>query len=266
MKLIMHSLPAIIFAITITSYSQSPEYSQCKRNLNIAILNNATTKDSILVTLPFNSVVVDVNVTIDTIIHTWVSDLSIYLRKSNTGVKIFNRTGGSGDNFIRTILNDSAGILIDNAVAPFTGSFRPHNPLSIFNELYDASGYWVLAITDTASGDFGYLRSWCISICYYVYMGGIYTVEIPNTYRIYQNYPNPFNPVTKIKYGLPKSGYVKLTVYDELGKQVEILQEGYQQANTYEAVFDATNLPSGVYYYKLEADGFSDSKKMVILK
>jgi len=266
MKKTLFSFSLLVLLVSMNSYSQNPSYTQCRRNLNIAILNHGTTKDSILISLPALSVIADINVTIDTIVHTWVSDLSIYLRKSNLGVKLFSRTRGSGDNFIATVLNDSASILIDSANAPFTGSFRPHNPLSVFNGLNSADGYWTLSITDTASGDFGTLRSWCLTISYYVYMGGINSIEIPNTYRLYQNYPNPFNPVTKIKYGLPKSGYVKLTVYDELGKQVEILQDGYQHANTYETVFDATNLPSGVYYYKLEADGFSDSKKMVIVK
>ncbi|HMQ81089.1 MAG TPA: T9SS type A sorting domain-containing protein [Ignavibacteria bacterium] len=199
-------------------------------------------------------------------IHSWVSDLSIYLKKDTLGVRLFNKTGGSGDNFIGTVFDDSAAVKIDSATAPFTGSYRPNQPLSAFNNLFTGWGYWILTITDTAQGDTGYLNEWCIIVEYYFYTGGINTIEIPNTFRLYQNYPNPFNPMTKIKYGLPKNGNVKLMVYDELGKEVAVLVDGYAQANTYEAVFDATNLPSGVYYYKLEADGFSDTKKMVIIK
>jgi len=59
---------------------------------------------------------------------------------------------------------------------------------------------------------------------------------------------------------------VQVAVYDEIGKFVPILQDGVKQANTYEAEFDATNLPSGVYYYRLEAEGFVDTKKMVVIK
>ncbi|HWA05999.1 MAG TPA: T9SS type A sorting domain-containing protein [Ignavibacteria bacterium] len=213
------------------------------------------------------TVVLDVNVRIDNISHTWVSDLSIYLRNNlNTGIRLFNKTGGSGDNFVGTIFDDSGAAIIDSAAAPFTGRFRPNQSLNVFNGSYNPSGRWMLTITDTATGDTGFLTKWCLVIQYIAISGVVQTVEIPNTFRLYQNYPNPFNPVTKIRYGLPKNGYVKLTVYDELGKEISVLQDGYQQANTYEAVFDATNLPSGVYYYKLEVDGFNETKKMVIVK
>ncbi|MBN8586189.1 MAG: T9SS type A sorting domain-containing protein [Ignavibacteria bacterium] len=266
MKFIKYTYSVIILLISINSYAQNPVYNQCRNGLFILIPNNGTMRDSILISLPALSFIADINITIDTLIHTWVSDLSIYLRKDTAGVKLFNRTGGSGDNFIGTIFNDSAAISIGNANAPFTGQFKPHNPLSVFNGSFNASGYWSLYISDTATGDTGFLKAWCLSISYYIYMGGINTVEIPNTYRLYQNYPNPFNPVTKIKYGLPENGYVKLTVYNDLGEEIIVLQDGYKTANTYEAEFNASDLPSGVYYYKMEAKGFIDSKKMVIVK
>ena len=247
-------------------YSQIPVQTICREGINVPIYDHSTARDSIIVNSSA-TVVLDVNVRIDNISHTWIGDLSIYLRNNlNTGIRLFNKTGGSGDNFVGTVFDDSGTTIIDSASAPFTGRFRPNQPLSVFNGNYNPSGRWMLTITDTATGDTGFLTKWCLVIQYLTISGVLQTIEVPNTHQLYQNYPNPFNPVTKIKYGLPKSGYVKLTVYDELGKQVVILQDGYQQANTYEAAFDATNLPSGVYYYKLEADGFSDSKKMVIVK
>ncbi|NOS85870.1 MAG: T9SS type A sorting domain-containing protein [Ignavibacteria bacterium] len=241
-----------------------PLQTFCRNGINLPVIDNGTVRDSILVNVALNNVL-DVNVRIDTLLHTWVSDLKIELRKNNTTVRLFNNTGGSGDNFVGTLLNDSALISIDSAAAPFTGSYRPNQPLNAFNS-NSANGFWVLSITDNATGDTGLLKNWCLVIKFGFIDGINETVEIPNTYRLYQNYPNPFNPVTKIKYGLPKNGYVKLTVYDELGKEVSVLVDGYRQANMYEAVFDATNLPSGVYYYKLETNEFAETKKMVIIK
>jgi len=245
---------------------QSAQQSFCRSGLNILVLDHSTATDSIFVFLGNGCIVNDVNAVLTNINHTWLSDLRIYLRKGNTGSLIVNFVGGSGDNFINTVLDDSALIPLSSGTAPFTGTYRPSSPLTPFNGI-STDGYWKIAVTDTGnSGDTGSLHAWCVRLTYTCPTGGIQTVEIPNSYMLYQNYPNPFNPVTKIKYGLPNNGYVKLTVYDELGKEVAVLVDGYRQANTYEAVFDATNLPSGVYYYKLEAEGFSDTKKMVIIK
>jgi hypothetical protein len=266
MKTLKILFAAVILLVSYTAIAQNPVDIKCRTGLNRIIPQSIPIRDSILVTLGSSCEVLDVNLRIDTILHTWISDLNIYLRKGNAGAKVFNRSGGAGDNIIRCILNDSALTSIDNGTAPFTGSYRPHQPLTVFNSIPNYDGYWVLTIIDTAGGDTGIFNAWCLEIEYWCWLGGIQTVEIPNTYRLYQNYPNPFNPVSKIKYGVPKNGYVKLAVYDEIGRLVAILQDGEKQANTYEAEFDATNLPSGVYYYRLEAEGFSETKKMVVLK
>ncbi|NOS85178.1 MAG: T9SS type A sorting domain-containing protein [Ignavibacteria bacterium] len=89
--------------------------------------------------------------------------------------------------------------------------------------------------------------------------------EIPITSTIYQNYPNPFNPVTNIKYEIPKDVNVNFKIYDILGREVFSMNE-YKKAGSYEVQFDGTNCASGMYFYKLETDGFSDTKKMVLIK
>ena len=81
-----------------------------------------------------------------------------------------------------------------------------------------------------------------------------------------QNYPNPFNPVTKIKFGLPKNAHVKLTVFDAVGREIAVLVNEERSANTYEVEFDGSALPSGVYFYKLEAGDFVTTKKMLMIK
>ena len=96
---------------------------------------------------------------------------------------------------------------------------------------------------------------------------GVGTVpELPTTYELSQNYPNPFNPVTNIKVSVPKEGFVSLKVFDITGKEVltgvnEVLQPGY-----YNVQIDASHLSSGVYFYKLNANGFTETRKMTVLK
>ena len=96
--------------------------------------------------------------------------------------------------------------------------------------------------------------------------------ELPRKFVLNQNYPNPFNPVCKIQFAIPKSGDTKLVVYDILGREVAELVNEYHNAGTYEALFDGSNLSSGVYFYRLTATDnkfnniFSETKKMLLVK
>jgi hypothetical protein len=81
-----------------------------------------------------------------------------------------------------------------------------------------------------------------------------------------QNYPNPFNPATTITYELPIASQVTLSVYDVLGREVSVLVNGRKNAGVHEVKFDGVNLPSGVYFYRLQAGDFCQSKKLVLLK
>lgn len=90
--------------------------------------------------------------------------------------------------------------------------------------------------------------------------------NVVDNFNLYQNYPNPFNPKTIINYYLRKSGYVTLKIYNVLGNEVATLTEGKQNEGSYEAEFDATNFPSGVYFYKLTSDNFTQTRKMLLTK
>ncbi|NOS84609.1 MAG: T9SS type A sorting domain-containing protein [Ignavibacteria bacterium] len=91
--------------------------------------------------------------------------------------------------------------------------------------------------------------------------------EVPQVYSLQQNYPNPFNPVTNIKFGLPKGSFVTLKIYDMLGKEVASLINNLNMAaGNYTYDFNAVNVPSGIYFYKLSAGEFSDVKKMTLIK
>jgi hypothetical protein len=92
--------------------------------------------------------------------------------------------------------------------------------------------------------------------------------SVSEGYSLGQNFPNPFNPATLIKYSIKDAGNVKLRVYDLLGREIQTLVNEYQKPGEYTAQFSANslNLSSGVYIYKLETDGFTDSKKMLMIK
>jgi hypothetical protein len=89
---------------------------------------------------------------------------------------------------------------------------------------------------------------------------------LPERYLLLQNYPNPFNAQTNIDFILPKSQDVKLTVYDLLGRQIEVLIDEYREAGVHAITFDASSLSSGVYFYRLRAGDAVETKRMVLLK
>jgi hypothetical protein len=98
---------------------------------------------------------------------------------------------------------------------------------------------------------------------------GLITINtniIPVEYKLHNNYPNPFNPVTRIKFDLPNGSAAKLVIYDILGKEVMILADQFLKAGSYSVELNASDLPSGVYFYKLHTGNFTDVKKMVLIK
>jgi hypothetical protein len=91
-------------------------------------------------------------------------------------------------------------------------------------------------------------------------------LSIPVQYSLKQNYPNPFNPTTTIEFSLPKNGNVTLKVFNVLGKEVATLVNGPVESGTHKINFDASTLNSGVYFYRIDAGSFVDTKKMILLK
>lgn len=90
--------------------------------------------------------------------------------------------------------------------------------------------------------------------------------QLPQNYTLDQNYPNPFNPTTSISYAIPQNSYVSLRIFDVLGNEVQTLVNETKSAGTYVVSFDAASVPSGVYYYTLQANNFTQTKKMILLK
>ncbi|MBI2429898.1 MAG: T9SS type A sorting domain-containing protein, partial [Ignavibacteriales bacterium] len=87
-----------------------------------------------------------------------------------------------------------------------------------------------------------------------------------DNFRLEQNYPNPFNPSTTIRYQLQKPGIVHLIIVDALGREVARLADGYQTSGLHQALFDGKSLASGLYFYRLSADGKVSVRKMALIK
>lgn len=90
--------------------------------------------------------------------------------------------------------------------------------------------------------------------------------EIPEEYSLYQNFPNPFNPTTEIKFSLPVDTKISLKVFDVLGNDIYELAEGFMKSGNHSIIFDASRLPSGVYFYSLRTEGFVSTRRMLLVK
>jgi hypothetical protein len=120
--------------------------------------------------------------------------------------------------------------------------------------------------------------------CYRVAAGncmgrGVYTTQacvtltgivenssVPKEFKLFQNIPNPFNPVTKINFSIPKNGFVTLKIFDMLGREIATLVSETKSPGNYSVDFNGSEYSSGVYFYRLESNGFVDMKKMVLVK
>jgi len=156
---------------------------------------------------------------------------------------------------------------------------------NVAGELVDQSGTVVDVINTTSSNPFiltapsegtylvnaGYKnpnpRAWD-SMSVFISLTGVgdNNTEPMLTYKLYNNYPNPFNPSTKIKYSVAENTFVSLKIYDVAGSEVATVVNREQTAGEYEVDFNAVNLTSGVYIYKLNAGSFVETKKMILMK
>ncbi len=128
------------------------------------------------------------------------------------------------------------------------------NPDGTLKNNFSQSGFQPKAMLITKSFDYTLI--------------GINTIsaEIPSSFNLQQNYPNPFNPVTKIKFSLNKQSAVKLVVFDILGREVETLVNSKLTAGTYETEFNGSKLSSGIYFYRISAEDFAETRKMMLVK
>jgi hypothetical protein len=254
--------PASFFTYKIGKYKVQSSTTTPK-----ICLNNSTIYDTISISGINGAIILDVDVTLS-VSNRDDQDVDLFLRRGSTQSELTSDNGGSSDSYVNTIFDDEAATAITSGTAPFTGRFRPETPLNVFDGL-SVNGDYVLQYTDDAATGFNSsLDNWKIEITYQDFIGIIHNITIPSEYYLSQNYPNPFNPNTIISYGLIKKGYVKLALYDITGREIALLINNIQDAGTYkyELSSDGLNLSSGVYFYKLTANDFTEVKKMMLIK
>ncbi|MCX6163749.1 MAG: T9SS type A sorting domain-containing protein [Ignavibacteriae bacterium] len=160
----------------------------------------------------------------------------------------------NGNTFVRCVVSDGNGVYHLNSLP--TGNLK-----IIVNRLGFTNDSTMVNVTATSNID---------SINFYLYRVPVGIKQIgstvPSEYKLYQNYPNPFNPSTIIKFQIKDSRFTTLKIYNILGKEVATLVNEKQSPGVYEVVFDALNLPSGIYFYKLVAGDFVETKRMVLIK
>jgi hypothetical protein len=145
-------------------------------------------------------------------------------------------------------LEDGTGTVVDDVTFPALAAGET------YARVPDGSTTWKILTTYTKGATNGTST-------------GIYTSSaIRTTYQLQQNYPNPFNPTTKIQFSIPKSGIVRLSIYNILGQEVASLLNQELSQGLYSVNFDASNLDNGVYIYSIQAGDFSQTKKMILLK
>lgn len=176
-----------------------------------------------------------------------------YQNSTSTGPKGFFLVHGVGANFVQPILvfEDSTGSYIGRGSSSVAA--RGNGEVAItFDPTASRNGEVVSDI---------FLKKGTLTIT------GIQTSnEIPKDFVLEQNFPNPFNPNTIINFSLPSSGLVKLKIYNSLGKEVQTLVNKNLSAGSYSIDFNASNFSGGVYFYKLETENFSKTKKMILVK
>lgn len=227
-------------------------------SLIISFLNFPKTSNS-----PY--IIRNVTVGIDTILHNNVDDLVLTLVHNDIRDTLVYEVGSNGQDFLHTVLDDSAEISISSGTPPYTGIFRPYRPLSQFAGI-DPEGEWILEIFDRETGNTGRLDAWSLNITFALPVGIGEDNGIPEQFALNQNYPNPFNPETTIQFALPEAANVQLEIFNVLGQRVARLINDRYTPGFYSIKFDGRNLASGMYFYRFKANEFVQSRKMLLLK
>lgn len=196
--------------------------------------------------------------------HNDFSQLSI--KKSGSGGATWSVTSGAGQYktyYDMSFPSDNTGWSIGSQNIKTTDGGQNWEVMNVpFGNIYN-SVYFVDNNTGWMAGSGGTIIK--------TITGGVTNIniisnELPGSYELYQNYPNPFNPNSKIKFNIPENGFAKLAVYDITGKELVTLVNQSLSPGTYEVDFNGIELSSGIYFYTLKTSGFSDTKKMMLIK
>ncbi|GEM_PF-6992801 len=185
--------------------------------------------------------------------HLLVSDLTVQLvAPSGFSSIMFNGQGG-GNNDLMTIFDDTADFSVMSGILPpYSPTIKPAAALSGFNG-QSAAGWWKIRVVDNNFSYPGYFHGWGLRPTITPTGVDLSSPHAPTKFKLYDNYPNPFNPSTVIRYQLPVASHVTLKIYTLLGKEIAMLADVIEDAGYKSMEWDASALPSGVYFCRLEA-------------
>jgi hypothetical protein len=167
------------------------------------------------------------------------------------------------DNDITTSITAGQPVTLDYNLEPYENFCRPNNPDCVSGVTCPDCNYNYTGHTEPHYT----IQS---QLIYYTDNPPVNVEQegegVIKEYMLMQNHPNPFNPLTRISYQIPEAGQIRLTIYDPLGNQVISLVDGIKGAGIHDVSFDATGLPSGIYFYQLRAKNFVQTKKMILLR
>lgn len=215
-------------------------------------------------------VIADLDVTVN-ITHTYATDLDLVL-VSPTGIRDtliinlpYNGDSLAEADFENCWFDDEAELSIYDADREYHGGpWRPARPLSMFDGV-NTRGTWTLIARDNWEFDEGTIDNFTLLVEMVVPVEETPS-QIPADFGLLSNYPNPFNAVTTLEFYLNRSLHVELTIFDLTGRQIGILIDQSLRAGHHEVVFNAADLPSGMYFARLSAGGEARSRKMILLK
>lgn len=257
--------PGSVAPVSQYTYLVAPDYTQtvCSSTVPKNIPDLSTIYDTIPVALVGG--IKDINVTIN-IDHTRVATLNLSLvGPDGTSIDLSSDNGGSGSNFTNTTFDDEALVSIKNGVAPFTGSFKPEQPLSTY-DVKDINGNWILKIQDDAVSQYGILQDWCITMNYFDVSVGISENEISKSFSLGQNFPNPVSGITNIPFNLTNPGIVEIDLFDIYGRKTFNITSGYFECGLKIVNADVSALPAGTYFYRLIHGNETETRMLLIAR
>jgi subtilisin-like proprotein convertase family protein len=256
--------PGTVSPTGFFTYFVAPDQLQtvCSESQAKVIPDMAVLYDTIQV--PFEGGVKDIDVTVN-ISHTRVKTLNVSLiGPDGATIVLSSGNGGVGANFTNTIFDDEAPVSITAGTAPFTGRFKPEQPLSSF-DTKSVNGNWVLKIQDSVISQSGTLNDWCLNMDYYDLTAAIEDKIEPRSPELGQNFPNPAISTTTFPFRLTSADNIELVLHDIFGRKVRTLAEGYFEEGMHWITGDLSGLPAGTYYYRLHTRSKSLSRILLII-
>jgi hypothetical protein len=240
-----------------------------RENLNLPISPAAPASDAIDFTANVDTIH-GVTVIIDTLLHPSVGDLEVSLSHEGATVILADRPENSGENFIETGFMDSSPWPLEWGVAPYTGWWKPVDPLSVFLT-HDPGGEWRLTVTDHGTGGTkatSMLVGWSLNLLVGATGGetGIPPGEQLANFGLKSIRPNPVSNQGLISFRIPRSTEVKLTVYNQLGQQVQVLADEHLFEGEHTRTWNPGSLAPGTYFLYLEADGMISIRKALLTR